>query len=149
MLVQYAGSTPDAFNDPARGKEISLQQINQGADIIYHASGATGQGLFEAASEKKVFAIGVDSDQAKLNPDAPILTSMVKRVDNAVFQTIKDAKNGNFPGGTVQEFGLQDKGVSLAPFGRFDSMVPQSVKDQVDQARQSIIDGKTKVPSKP
>ena len=149
VLTQYAGSTPDAFNDPARGKEISLQQINRGADIIYHASGATGQGLFEAASEKKIFAIGVDSNQAELNPDAPILTSMVKRVDNAVFQTIKSAQDGNFPGGEVQEFGLEDNGVSLAPFGRFDDMVPQNVKDQVDQARQSIIDGDTEVPSKP
>ncbi len=149
VLVQYAGSTPDAFNDPARGKEIALQQINQGADIIYHASGATGQGLFEAASEKNIFAIGVDSDQAKLNKDAPILSSVVKRVDNAVFQTIQAAQNGNFPGGQVREFGLEDKGISLAPFGRFDSVVPQNVKDQVDQARQSIIGGETKVPSKP
>ncbi len=149
VLSQYAGSTPDAFNDPARGKEIALQQINRGADIIYHASGATGAGLFEAASEQKIFAIGVDSNQAELNPDAPILTSMVKRVDNAVFQTIKAARNGNFPGGEVQEFGLEDNGVSLAPFGRFDDMVPQEVKDQVDQARQNIISGETEVPSTP
>src|SRR3712207_4817483 len=76
VLVQYAGSTPEAFNDPARGKEISLQQINQGADIIYHASGATGAGLFEAATEQNIFAIGVDADQAKLFPEAPILTSV-------------------------------------------------------------------------
>ena len=149
VLSQYAGSTPDAFNDPARGKEIALQQINRGADVIYHASGATGAGLFEAASEKKIFAIGVDSNQAKLNPDAPILTSVVKRVDNAVFQTVKAAKNGNFPGGKVKEFGLADNGISLAPFGRFDGMVPQNVKDQVDQARQGIISGDIKVPSKP
>lgn len=149
VLSQYAGSTPDAFNDPARGKEIALQQINRGADIIYHASGATGAGLFEAAGEQNIFAIGVDSDQAKLNPDAPILTSMVKRVDNAVFQTIKAARNGNFPGGEVQEFGLEDNGVGLAPFGRFDDMVPQNVKGQVDQARQNIISGETKVPSTP
>ncbi len=149
VLTQYAGSTPDAFNDPARGKEIALQQINRGADVIYHASGATGAGLFEAASEQNIFAIGVDSDQAKLNPDAPILTSVVKRVDNAVFQTIEAARNGNFPGGEVREFGLEDNGISLAPFGRFDDVVPQNVKDQVDQARKSIIDGETEVPSEP
>ncbi len=75
VLVQYAGSTPDAFNDPARGKEISLQQIDQGADIIYHAAGNTGAGLFDAATEEDIFAIGVDLDQAKLFPEAPILTS--------------------------------------------------------------------------
>jgi basic membrane protein A len=148
VLVQYAGSTPDAFNDPARGKEISLQQINQGADIIYHASGATGAGLFEAATEQKIFAIGVDADQAKLFPEAPILTSVVKRVDNAVFQTIQEARDGSFPGGEVVEFGLDDKGISLAPFGEFDDMVPRKVKDEVDKARQGIIDGDIKVPDK-
>src|SRR3712207_1878523 len=87
VLVQYAGASPEAFNDPAKGKEISLQQIDQGADIIYHAAGNTGAGLFEAASQEKIFAIGVDLDQAKLFPKDPILTSVVKRVDNAVYQT--------------------------------------------------------------
>src|SRR5215208_2521744 len=149
VLVQYAGSDPGAFNDPARGKEISLQQINQGADIIYHASGATGAGLFEAAKEKKIFAIGVDADQAKLFPEAPILTSVVKRVDNAVFQTIGDSRDGQFPGGKVVEFGLDDKGISLAPFGRFGGDVPQNVKDEVDNAMQGIIDGDIKVPDSP
>jgi basic membrane protein A len=148
VLVQYAGSTPEAFTDPARGKEISLQQINQGADIIYHASGATGAGLFEAATEQNIFAIGVDADQAKLFPEAPILTSVVKRVDNAVFQTIQEARDGSFPGGEVLEFGLDDKGISLAPFGKFEDMVPQKVKDEVDKANQGIIDGDIKVPDK-
>jgi basic membrane protein A and related proteins len=149
VLVQYAGSTPEAFTDPARGKEISLQQINQGADIIYHASGATGAGLFEAAREQKIFAIGVDADQAKLFPEAPILTSMVKRVDNSVYQTIEQTRDGNFPGGEVVEFGLDDKGISLAPFGRFDDQVPQNVKDEVEQAQQGIMDGDIKVPTSP
>jgi basic membrane protein A len=148
VLVQYAGSTPEAFTDPARGKEISLQQINQGADIIYHASGATGAGLFEAATEQNIFAIGVDADQAKLFPEAPILTSVVKRVDNAVFQTIQEARDGSFPSGEVLEFGLDDKGISLAPFGKFEDMVPQKVKDEVDKANQGIIDGDIKVPDK-
>ncbi len=149
VLVQYAGSTPTAFNDPARGKEISLQQVDQGADVIFHASGATGAGLFEAAKEQKVFAIGVDADQAKSFPTAPILTSVVKRVDNAVFQTIEQAQNGKFPAGKVVDFGLDNKGISLAPFYRFDDQVPQEVKDEVDKAKQGIIDGKIKVPTKP
>lgn len=148
VLVQYAGSTPDAFNDPAKGKEISLQMIDQGADVVYHASGATGAGLFEAAKQEKIFAIGVDANQAKLFPESPILTSVVKRVDNAVFQTISDARDGKFPGGKVIDLGLKEKGISLAPFGRFDKEVPQNVKDEVDKARQGIIDGKIKVPSK-
>jgi basic membrane protein A len=149
VLVDYAGTTPDAFNDPAKGKEISLQQINEGADIIYHASGGTGAGLFDAASEKGIFAIGVDANQAKLFPDAPILTSVVKRVDNSIFQTIQEASEGKFPGGEVVEFGLDDKGISLAPFGRFDKDVPQKVKDEVEKAKQGIIDGDIKVPSSP
>jgi basic membrane protein A len=149
VIVQYAGSTPEAFNDPAKGKEISLQQINEGADIIYHASGATGAGLFDAAKDKGIFAIGVDSDQAKLVPDAPILTSVVKRVDNAVYQTIQDAADGNFPGGEVIDLGLKENGLSLAPFGRFEGDVPQEVKDQVDEAQQGIISGDIKVPDTP
>lgn len=148
VLSQYAGTTPDAFNDPARGKEISTQQIEQGADIIYHASGATGTGLFEAATEEKIFAIGVDADQAKLVPEAPILTSVIKRVDNAVFSAIEQTKNGDFPGGETVEYGLKDEGIGLAPFGRFDGDVPQNVKDEVEKARQGILDGSIKVPDK-
>lgn len=149
VIVQYAGTTPEAFNDPAKGKEISLQQINEGADIIYHASGGTGAGLFDAAKDKGIFAIGVDSDQAKLVPDAPILTSVVKRVDNAVYQTIQDANDGNFPGGEVIDLGLKEKGLSLAPFGRFEDDVPQEVKDEVKKAQQGIISGDIKVPDSP
>ena len=149
VLVQYAGSTPDAFNDPARGKEISLQQINDGADIIYHASGAPGAGLFDAAKDKNIFAIGVDADQGKLVPDAPILTSVVKRVDNAVYQAISDANDGSFPGGEVIDLGLKEKGLSLAPFRRFDGDVPQNVKDEVNSAQKGIINGDIKVPDVP
>ncbi len=146
VLVKYAGSTPEAFNDPGKGKEISLQQISQGADIIYHASGNTGTGLFDAAKQEKIFAIGVDLDQAKLFPDSPILTSVVKRVDNAVYQTIDSVSKGGQPKGTTVDRGLKEKGISLAPFGRFDDQVPQEVKDQVDQAREGIINGDIKVP---
>jgi len=149
VLVQYAGASPEAFNDPAKGKEISLQQIDQGADIIYHASGNTGAGLFEAASDEKIFAIGVDLDQAKLFPKDPILTSVVKRVDNSVYQTIDDVSKGEEPKGTTVDRGLKEKGISLAPFGRFDKDVPQKVKDEVETARNDIIAGDIKVPDTP
>jgi basic membrane protein A len=149
VLVKYAGSTPNAFNDPARGKEISLQQISQGADIIYHAAGNTGAGLFDAAKQEGIFAIGVDLDQAKLFKEAPILTSVVKRVDNAVYQTIEGVSKGEEPKGTTVDRGLKEGGISLAPFGRFDDMVPQEVKDEVDKAREGIINGDIKVPDKP
>ncbi len=149
VLVKYTGSTPEAFVDPARGKEISLQQISQGADIIYHASGNTGSGLFDAATQEKIFAIGVDLDQAKLFKEAPILTSVVKRVDNAVYGTIKGVSDGEQPKGTTVDRGLKEGGLSLAPYGRFDSMVPQEVKDEVDKAKKGIIAGDIKVPDSP
>ena len=149
VLVQYAGSTPEAFNDPPQGKEISLQQINQGADIIYHAAVNTGAGLFDAAKQEGIFAIGVDLDQAKLFKDAPILTSVVKRVDNAVYGTIKATEGQDQPTGETVDRGLKEGGISLAPFGRFDGQVPQEVKDEVDSAREGIINGDIKVPDKP
>jgi basic membrane protein A len=150
VLVNYAGSTVDAYNDPAKGKEISLQQIDQGADIIYTAAGNTGTGGFSAAKQEKIFAIGVDMDQAKLFPKDPILTSVVKRVDNAVYQTIDSvSKDGGKPKGEVVDSGLKEKGITLAPFGRFDKDVPQSVKDEVAKAKKGIIDGDIKVPTKP
>lgn len=149
VLVNYAGSTPNAFNDPARGKEISLQQINQGADIIYHAAGNTGSGLFDAAQQEGIFAIGVDQDQAKSFPDSPILTSVVKRVDNAVYGTIERVSEGREPTGETVDRGLKENGLSLAPFGRFDDQVPQNVKDEVEKARQGIENGDIQVPDTP
>ena len=99
------------------------------------------------ATEEGIFAIGVDADQAKLVPEAPILTSVVKRVDNAVFSAIEQTRNGEFPGGETVEYGLEDEGISLVLFGRFDDQVHQEVKDRVEQARQGIIDGQIEVPS--
>ena len=104
--------------------------------------------MFEAATEEGIFAIGVDADQAKLVPEAPILTSVVKRVDNAVFSAIEQTRNGEFPAGETVEYGLEDGGMSLAPFGRFDADVPQEVKDEVESSRQGIIDGDIQVPEK-
>jgi basic membrane protein A len=149
VIVTYAGSTVDAYTDPAKGKEIAFQQIDQGADIIYTAAGNTGTGAFSAASQEKNFVIGVDLDQAKLFPKDPILTSVVKRVDNAVYQTIADTRKNPKIKGAVVDRGLKEKGLSLAPFGRFDSMVPQSVKDEVAKAKKGIIDGDIKVPDEP
>src|SRR5262249_26053299 len=109
VLVKYAGATGQAFKDPTKGKELGLAMYSDGADIVFHASGSTGLGLFEAAKEKNALAIGVDSDQT----DVPghVLTSMVKRVDVAVYDTIKESMNGQFPGGQALVFGLKEKGV--------------------------------------
>ncbi len=141
VLVTYAGS----FNDPGKGKEIALSQYANGADVIYHASGGTGLGLFQAAEEKGegFWAIGVDSDQYDLAPKNT-LTSMMKRVDVAVFETIKAAKEGNFKAGTVV-FGLKEDGVGLAP--TTSNNTPQEVIDQVNKLRDRIIAGEFTVPA--
>ena len=146
VLVDYAGTTPEAFNDPARGQEIALSQNDRGADVVYHASGATGSGLFEAATDRSFFAIGVDSDQAALVPEAPILTSMLKRVDSAVFDAIEQSVNGEFPAGETITYGLAEEGVGLAGFGAFADVVPEEVTTAVDQARAAILDGSVTVP---
>ena len=141
VLVNYAGD----FNDPGKGKEIALSQYADGADVIYHASGGTGLGLFQAAQEKGpgFWAIGVDSDQYDLAPEN-ILTSMMKQVDVAVFETIKDAQAGNFQAGT-SIFGLKEGGVGLAP--TTSNNTPQEVIDQANALGERIIAGEFTVPA--
>ncbi|MGI8509692.1 MAG: BMP family lipoprotein [Gemmatimonadaceae bacterium] len=109
VIAQYAGVTPEAFKNPSRGKELALSQYQSGVNIIFHASGATGQGVFEAARTAHKLAIGVDSDQYDEAPGY-ILTSMVKGVSAATYDVIRRAKSGNFHGG-VYSFGLKENGV--------------------------------------
>jgi basic membrane protein A len=116
VFSDYAGTTGEAFRDPVKGKELATAQYDRGADIIYHASGGTGIGVFEAAVAKKKWAIGVDADQsltAKPDQRAQILTSMMKRVDVAVYETIKDLVGGKSRAG-VRSFGLKEGGVGYA-----------------------------------
>lgn len=147
VLYQYVGSTTQAFSDPGTASEIARNMHAKGADVIYHAAGASGDGLFKVASAEKFFAIGVNVDQAKTNPDAPILTSVLKRVDTAVAATIHAQVAGSFKAG-VQSFGLSNDGIALAPYGRFDSLVPASVKAAVTKAQKKIVGGGLKVATK-
>ncbi|MDX1620143.1 MAG: BMP family ABC transporter substrate-binding protein [Nitriliruptorales bacterium] len=153
--VKYITQPPDfsGFNDPAKGKEIALSQYNAGADVIYHAAGGSGSGLFDAAKEvseqgdTKVWAIGVDSDQyqtADPSVQEYILTSMLKRVDVAVFETTQSFVNGEDVGG-VRVFDLSVDGVGYSQSGGF---VDEYV-DQVDDLKQQIIDGEIEVPTTP
>jgi basic membrane protein A len=144
VLYQYIGTTGAAFSDPGTAKEIALNMYSKGADVIYHAAGASGDGVFKAAQDKKFFAIGVNVDQAVTVPGAPILTSVLKRVDTAVQSVITAESQGKFKSG-VQSFGLVDKGIGLASFGRFDSLVPAAVKTAVSAAAAGIIKGDIKV----
>jgi len=156
VLVGYAGSTVDAFNDPAKGNEIAKGQIDGGADIVYHAAGQTGLGVFQAVKEANdagntVWAIGVDSDQGSPdNKGVPnevkpyILTSMLKRVDVAVEETINAVNDGTFAAG-VQVFDLARDGVGYSVTGgHIDDIVTQ-----LDELKEQIISGEITVPEAP
>ncbi len=155
IIVQYVSQPPDfsGFNDPARGREIGTAMYEQGADVVYHAAGGTGGGLFEAAKEyseannTQVWAIGVDSDQYNQVDDALkpyILTSMLKRVDVAVYNTIEAFVNGEFQGGIVV-FDLSVDGVGYSTSGGF----VDDIVDQLEDFKAKIISGEIEVPTAP
>jgi basic membrane protein A len=145
VVVGYAGSTGDAFRNPARGKELALAQFARGADVVFHASGSTGLGVFEAAREKEKLAIGVDSDQAEEAP-GHVLTSMVKRVDVAVFEAARTWRDGG-PWGGVREMGLAEGGVDYVYDERNRSLIPDAVHAAVEAFREKIRKGEIRVPS--
>jgi basic membrane protein A and related proteins len=147
ILTGYAGVTGDAFKNPGKGKELALGQYSEGVDIIYHASGVTGLGVFEAAREVKKFAIGVDSDQ---NDEAPgvVITSMIKVVGVSVFEISKEVKEGTFKGGRVENFGLKSKGVDYVYSEKNRHMIPDEVRTKVETIRREIIEGKINIPVK-
>ena len=145
ILVGYAGVTGEAFKNPAKGKEIALSQYGQGVDVIYHASGSTGLGVFEAARDKDALAIGVDSDQYHEAPGY-ILTSMIKRVDNSVYNTIKDTIAGQFKG-EVHVFGLEEDGVGYVYDENNKDLIPDEVIKKVEELKKKIIAGEIEVPS--
>jgi basic membrane protein A and related proteins len=145
VIVKYAGTTGTAFKDPTKGKELALAEYHEGADIIYHAAGSTGLGVFEAGRELKRLAIGVDSDQYEQAPGV-VLTSMVKHVENAVFDCIREAQAGHFQGG-VRVFGLKEKGVGWVYDDRNRALIPDPVKARVDSLESEIVAGRIVVPS--
>lgn len=144
VLNNYIGVTGEAWNNPGKAKEMALSQINQKADVIFHAAGASGAGLFDAAAEKKVFAIGVDSNQNWIKPGT-VLTSMLKRVDVAVYDTIESAKNNNFKAGQVL-FGLKDQGVDWAQDSNNEKLWSVAEKAKMNEIKKNIMSGKILVP---
>ncbi|MCF6137168.1 BMP family lipoprotein [Pseudalkalibacillus berkeleyi] len=150
VFVQYAGD----FNDAAKGTTIAATFYGKGADVIYHAAGGTGSGVFtEAINRKKngedVWVIGVDRDQFaegiydKAENKSVTLTSMVKRVDTAVLEVSKQTKEGNFPGGEVVEFGLEEDGVGIAPT---EDNVSEEALKMVKEYKEKIVAGDVEVP---
>jgi basic membrane protein A len=144
LTNSYVGVTAEAWNNPAKAKELALAQYSSGADIIFGAAGASNYGLFDAAEDKKKFAIGVDSNQNWVKPGF-VLTSMLKRVDTAVFQVIKDAKEGKFTAGT-QRFGLQNQGVDYSIDQYNEKLISRDIRKKVDQIKADIASGKISVP---
>ena len=144
VIAQYAGVTPEAFRNPGRGKELALSQYQQGVNVIYHASGSTGLGVFEAARQTGKLAIGVDADQYAEAPGS-ILTSMVKGIDAAVFDAIERTRDGTFTGGN-HEFGLAEQGVGYVYDANNRALIPDAIRARVEQLRDSIIAGHIQVP---
>lgn len=143
VLSGYVSIAPDGFKNPGKAKEIALSQYAGGADIIYHASGLSGLGLFEAAREENRLAIGVDMDQQKEAPGF-ILTSMVKQVDEAVFQTVKNFKENKFTGG-VKTFGLKDNGVGYVYDDNNKKLIPTDVNEKLQDIKAKLINGEIKI----
>ncbi|MGZ3687466.1 MAG: BMP family lipoprotein [Bdellovibrionota bacterium] len=140
----YIGVTSEAWNNPAKAKELAVTQYDSGADIVFAAAGASNAGLFDAAEEKKKFAIGVDSNQNWIKPGR-VLTSMVKHVDVAVYQAIEDGAHYTFKGG-VKHYGLLNDGVDFA-FDQYNkSLIPIEVLQKVEALKKQIAQEKLIVP---
>ena len=151
VIDNYVGVTDSAWNNPGKGKELSLAQIEKGADVIFTAAGNSGLGAFDAVEqfgknaegEANRFVIGVDSNQNGVKPGF-VLTSMVKKVDNAVYDAIEEVLNGNFEGG-FHVFGLDKDGVAYALDENNRSLIPADVLQRVEEARTKIVNGEIKV----
>jgi len=151
FVSNYVGVNDAAWNNPGKGKELSLAQIEKGADVIFTAAGNSGLGAFDAVEqygknaqgEANRFVIGVDSNQNMVKPGF-VLTSMVKRVDNAVYDAVKEVLEGNFKGG-FHVFGLDKDGVAYAMDDNNESLIPKEVIANVKAAKAKIISGEIKV----
>ena len=149
VLVEYIGDDVGAFNDPVKGEALSTKMYDDGAEIVYHASGASGAGLFNAAVKADKLAIGVDSDQyltASPEQQPLILTSMLKRVDTAVYNAIKEVGDGSFVAGS-QVFGLAEDGVDYSTSNTAE--MTQDIIDQLEAFRDQIVSGDIVVPEDP
>ncbi|MBA2737737.1 MAG: BMP family ABC transporter substrate-binding protein [Pyrinomonadaceae bacterium] len=151
VVTNYVGVTDGAWNNPGKGQELALSQIEQGADVIFTAAGNSGLGVFDAVEkygknaqgEANKFVIGVDSNQNGQRPGF-VLTSMVKRVDNAVYDVIKEVLGENFKGG-FHVFGLDKDGVAYAMDENNKNLISPEILQKVEEARGKIVSGEIKV----
>ncbi|KKX31664.1 BMP family ABC transporter substrate-binding protein [Rhizobium sp. LC145] len=143
IFQNMVGTTGAAWNDPVRAGELTKNQIDQGADVIYAAAGASGLGVLQTAADNGKFSIGVDSNQNHLHP-GKVLTSMVKRVDLAVYNAYKDTQGDKFTPG-VQALGIKEDGVSAAIDDNNKSLITAEMQAAVDKAKADIVAGTVKV----
>ena len=139
ILVNMTGTTPAAWNDPARGGELAISQFDRGADVVYAAAGATGLGVLQAAADKSKLSIGVDSNQNHLHPGS-VLTSMLKRVDVAVYNALMSAKDGTWAAG-AQNLGLAEDGVGYALDDNNRSLISAEMEARLEEAKAAIVAG--------
>jgi basic membrane protein A len=144
VLANYVGVTSEAWNNPPKGKELAMSQYDSGVDVIFAAAGASGLGVFDAAEDRKKFAIGVDANQDWVKPGL-ILTSMLKRVDQAVFSAIAEAKAGKFASG-VKKFGLANQGVDYSVDRYNSKILTETIRQRADELKAGIIAGQIIVP---
>ncbi len=143
LITNYTGTTPAAWTDVSRAKELAISQIDQGADVVYAAAGQASLGALEAAADKGKYSIGVDSNQNHLHPGS-VLTSMMKRVDVAVHNAFTTAKNGTWQAG-ASNLGLKEGGVDYALDEHNREILTPDIQAKLDEAKQAIIDGKLQV----
>jgi len=143
VFENYCGVTDTAWNDPTRAKELASAQFDRGADVIFQAAGNSGMGVFDAAFERKLYAIGTDANQNWVKPGT-ILTSMLKRVDVAVFDTIRRAAENKFTGG-INVYGLDNEGVGYALDENNTPLITPQLLERVEKAKAEIVGGSIKV----
>ena len=142
IVANMTGTTPTAWNDPVKGSELTKAQISQGADVVYAAAGGTGVGVLQTAADEGILSIGVDSNQNHLHP-GKVLTSMLKRVDVAVYDSMKagaDMETGGFT-----TLGLAEDGVGWALDENNAALISDEMKSAVEDARAKIISGDLEV----
>lgn len=143
VIKNMTGTTPAAWNDPGRGSELAKGQFDRGVDVVFAAAGGTGSGVYQAAKDTGKYAIGVDSNQNHLHPGT-MLTSMVKRVDVAAYNSFNKAHKGGWEAG-IQVLGLAEGGVDYALDEHNAALINSEMQSAVDKAKAGIIDGKIKV----
>jgi basic membrane protein A len=143
----YAGSTPAAFADPAKGQEMAVTLYDKGADVLFHASGKTGSGVFAVARERARWAIGVDADQYDEAPCC-VLTSMLKRVDVAVVDAVRAVIDGSFRGGAIQVLGIAEEGVGFVSDERNADRLPAEVVERARAIAARVAAGEIEVPTR-